>query len=317
MPFLRACPLTKDLCFFFLSSFHFVSFFGILKGKVGLNFLNVWLTWCVFNKCACQPYLPASLTVPFWRSCCTATLRLERLPQSLDLTITLCFSSLCVPWPWGALFILYFSTPTACFVKRKKLLKSLNLDRAVFEFPKGRRKWSAPVIRLSSLFKTLAMNYKYSVSLSLSFPGHGGSWALYAEVHTHTHTNYIPLGLFIYCTWQHFIHSLFAFPLFSLFYCPLSCHTLSLLLPPSCCDTNITGEKFLTGETFFHEVCTIHCHSYSYFSFFSRFSPLLIPLLVFACLCVLAFSLSVYASASCPSGSIYTLGLSLRLFLTW
>lgn len=88
----------------------------------------------------------------------------------------------------------------------------------------------------------------------------------YMQRYTHTHKLYIPLGLFIYCTWQHFIHSLFAFPLFSIFYCPFSCHTLSLLLPPFWCDTNITGGKFWTGDTFFHKVRMIRCHGYSYFS---------------------------------------------------
>lgn len=100
VPFLCACPLSlkASVFSFFLL---FWGFFGIPKGEVGLNIC--FNTWCAFNKSACQPYLPASLTVPFWRSWCTATRRLARLSQSLDLTIARLFSSLCLPWPWGVL----------------------------------------------------------------------------------------------------------------------------------------------------------------------------------------------------------------------
>ena len=136
--------LTKDPSIFFLPFIQ--SFFGIPLGKVDLNiFLDVWLTWCAFNKSACQAYLSASLTVPFWRSWCIATWRLARLSKSLDLTIAPLYSSLCLSWPWGALFFFFFA-------KRKKLLQSLNLQEAVFEFPRGSRELSTPVIRLPSLF---------------------------------------------------------------------------------------------------------------------------------------------------------------------
>lgn len=122
--------LTKDLFLF--------RFFGIPQGKVGLKcfFLNFWLAGCVFNKSACQPYLP---TVPFWRSWCTATLRLPRVSQSLDLTIALLFSSLCLPWPWGALFFCFdadsLSLPSLC--KKKETSSVPKLGGGCFWIPEG------------------------------------------------------------------------------------------------------------------------------------------------------------------------------------
>lgn len=152
----------------------------------------------VFNKSAFKPHLPASPTVPFWRSWCTATRRLERIWQSLDLTIPLLLLSLPLPWPWGALslpFLLLFWLPVASSRLEKRNFFSPQTCRgAVYESPKGRWELSAPVIRLSSLFTTLAMNYKYSVSLFLSFPGHGES---YMHRYTHTRRLRIPFGLFI------------------------------------------------------------------------------------------------------------------------
>ncbi len=87
VPLSCACPLSQKTSFYSL-------FFVIPRGKVGLNFflfLNFWLAGCVFNKWACQPYLPASLLVPFWRSRSTATRSLARLSQSLYITIAFPF----------------------------------------------------------------------------------------------------------------------------------------------------------------------------------------------------------------------------------
>lgn len=82
--------LTKGLVFPFLLLF---CFFWVLSREKWTFLFYLWLAWCVFIKSACQPYLPASLTVPFWRRWCTATRRLARLAQSLDLTIALFFIS--------------------------------------------------------------------------------------------------------------------------------------------------------------------------------------------------------------------------------
>lgn len=131
----KKCALSP---LYFLSSFYSVFFLAFPRGKWVWTFLfNVWLTWCVFNKSACQLYLPASLTVPFWRSWCTATQRLARLSQSLDLTIALPFSSLCLPWPWGALFFYAnsLSLPLLCQKEETSSVPKLGWGR--FWIPKG------------------------------------------------------------------------------------------------------------------------------------------------------------------------------------
>lgn len=163
VPFLHACPFSqKDLCIFFLPFSLF--FFDTPWGKVGLNiFFNVWFTWCVFNKSACQPYLHASLTVPFWRSSCTATRRLARFSQFRFNNHTSFFITLSSLTLRGTFFSSFHAEslllPLLC-KKKKKLLLSWNLQGAIYEFPKGRRELSTPVIPSSYLFKTLAMNYK-------------------------------------------------------------------------------------------------------------------------------------------------------------
>ncbi len=129
--------LSRKNPLYFLSSFLFCFF---PREKWVWTFLfNVWLTWCVFNKSACQPYLLASLTVPFLKElvhCDPAvgkTLAEFRFNNRSPFFISV--SSLTLR---DTYFFSFTPTPRRfpCFVK-KKLLRSLNLDGAVFWIPEG------------------------------------------------------------------------------------------------------------------------------------------------------------------------------------
>lgn len=160
------------------------------------HFFNVGFTWCVFNKSACQPYLHASLTVPFWRSSCTATWRLARFSQ-FRFNNHAPFSSLCLPWPWGILFPSYHTEslllPLLCKMKKEKNFSCPETYRVLFmNSQKEGGSWahlSFACPTFSKLWLWIINTVFHCLCLFLGMRG--------AEHHMHTQALQPPFGLFI------------------------------------------------------------------------------------------------------------------------
>lgn len=139
----------------------------------------------------------------------------------------------------------------------------------------------------------------------------------------HAHTG-LPLG---YSYIQLSIHCLFAFPLFSLFSTPLPRCLLgaSFLASPPKSDTAVENFLARTWQKSWNEVWMTCCHRFPLLFRTGHylqchdlfFFPLLLPFLPSKRMFVLSmfvFSPSICQCTSGPSGSIYTLSLSLWLF---
>lgn len=129
VPFLRACPLSQKTCLFLALPRES----GFEHSFLMSDSLGVYL----ISLPASHTCLP--LTVPFWRSWCTATWRCTRLLHSLDLTITLLFFISVSPWPSGAFFPFLYRLPDAFLLCKRKETSSFPqlVMGPFFEFPKG------------------------------------------------------------------------------------------------------------------------------------------------------------------------------------